>query len=64
MAKYLNILIMCACTVSILSSCGNSSDGNGEANNDASNDILTGNMTVIADETVTDLLAQQIDVFK
>lgn len=64
MAKYLNILIMCACTVSILSSCGNSSDGNGEANNAASNDILTGNMTVIADETVTDLLEQQIDVFK
>ncbi|MFD2598389.1 substrate-binding domain-containing protein [Sphingobacterium corticis] len=64
MAKYLNILIMCACAVGILSSCGNSSDGNGQANDATSNDILTGNMTVIADETVTDLLNQQMDVFK
>ncbi|MCL7988348.1 substrate-binding domain-containing protein [Sphingobacterium sp. lm-10] len=68
MAKYLNISLFCGALLG-LAACANNSDGGKEQLTETplagdSNDILTGTMTVIVDETVADLLEQQVDVFR
>ncbi|MFD2743300.1 MULTISPECIES: PstS family phosphate ABC transporter substrate-binding protein [Sphingobacterium] len=69
MANYLKISLFCAILLGLVA-CNNGTTGDSSEQRaetplaDDRNDILTGSMTVIVDESVVDIMQDQLDVFR
>ncbi len=68
MANYLNISLFCVALLGLAACTNNSGDGSQQRTEtplaDDRNDILTGSMTVIVDESVAEIMKDQLDVFR